>query len=146
MISPGGFGAATAMALILVLAARTDGLAENKTLEGNNSRANTFPRSSMKTFRPGGVAAAPAMGTNHNVAPSPSAPAHHMDEHDRDQETGHDHDHGAATVVIVAPGIYYVPPPSPADDPVAYCVWAYSSYDPHSGTYIGDDGNPHPCP
>jgi len=56
----------------------------------------------------------------------------------------------AAGVVIggafATPGIYNVPAPSPADDPVAYCTWMYSSYDPQSGTYIGDDGNLHPCP
>jgi hypothetical protein len=36
--------------------------------------------------------------------------------------------------------------PAPADDAVAYCIQNYSSYDPASGTYIGNDGLRHPCP
>ena len=48
------------------------------------------------------------------------------------------------------PGYYDGGPavvPGPvAADAIAYCMQTYSSYDPQSGTYIGDDGNPHPCP
>jgi len=29
---------------------------------------------------------------------------------------------------------------------VAYCMQTYRSYDPQSGTYLGYDGNRHPCP
>jgi hypothetical protein len=37
--------------------------------------------------------------------------------------------------------------PAPAgDDAVTYCMQTYSSYDPQSGTYIGNDGYQHPCP
>jgi hypothetical protein len=37
--------------------------------------------------------------------------------------------------------------PAPVgDDAVAYCVQNFSSYDPASGTYLGNDGLPHPCP
>jgi hypothetical protein len=37
--------------------------------------------------------------------------------------------------------------PSPAgDDAVNYCMQTYSSYDPQSGTYVGNDGYQHPCP
>jgi hypothetical protein len=32
------------------------------------------------------------------------------------------------------------------DDAVAYCIQNYSSYDPDSGTYLGNDGYRHPCP
>ncbi|WP_366145057.1 BA14K family protein [Bradyrhizobium sp.] len=28
----------------------------------------------------------------------------------------------------------------------AYCAQRYSSHDPASGTYLGDDGMRHPCP
>jgi len=28
----------------------------------------------------------------------------------------------------------------------AYCMQTYPSYDPQSGTYLGDDGYQHPCP
>ncbi len=32
------------------------------------------------------------------------------------------------------------------DDAVAYCMQTYRSYDPRSGTYLGNDGYRHPCP
>jgi hypothetical protein len=32
------------------------------------------------------------------------------------------------------------------DDTVAYCMQTYRSYDPRSGTYMGNDGYRHPCP
>jgi hypothetical protein len=51
-----------------------------------------------------------------------------------------------------APGY---PPPAPGyaaqasasgGDPVAYCEQRFRSYDPQSGTYLGFDGQRHPCP
>ena len=36
-------------------------------------------------------------------------------------------------------------PPSD-DDAAAYCMQRYRSYDPASGTYLGNDGLRHPCP
>jgi len=51
------------------------------------------------------------------------------------------------------PGYYgpgYYPPPvaygPPPDDAVAYCMQRFRSYDPGSGTYLGNDGYRHPCP
>jgi hypothetical protein len=54
------------------------------------------------------------------------------------------------------PGPYYddAPPPAPAysapapaaGDAVAYCMQRFRSYDPQSGTYLGYDGQRHPCP
>ena len=47
---------------------------------------------------------------------------------------------------------YYAPPPPPpaymAEDggDVSYCMRRFKSYDPRSGTYLGFDGNRHPCP
>lgn len=41
-----------------------------------------------------------------------------------------------------APG-YGAPPPANA---VAYCMQRFKSYDPRSGTYLGYDGQRHPCP
>lgn len=32
------------------------------------------------------------------------------------------------------------------DDSVSYCMSRYRSYDPYSGTYLGNDGYRHPCP
>jgi len=41
--------------------------------------------------------------------------------------------------VAVSPGV--------ADgDAVAYCQQRFRSYDPSTGTYLGYDGLPHPCP
>lgn len=37
--------------------------------------------------------------------------------------------------------------PAPAgDESVSYCMQRYRSYDPNSGTYLGNDGYRHPCP
>jgi hypothetical protein len=36
--------------------------------------------------------------------------------------------------------------PQGDDDSVAYCMQTYRSYDPRSGTYMGNDGYRHPCP
>ena len=33
-----------------------------------------------------------------------------------------------------------------AEDAVAYCAQQFRSYDPRSGTYLGYDGQRHPCP
>ncbi len=44
-----------------------------------------------------------------------------------------------SAVVAVAPA------PDGGDD-VAYCMQTYRSYDPRSGTYLGNDGYRHPCP
>jgi hypothetical protein len=39
-----------------------------------------------------------------------------------------------------------VAPAPVGDDSVAYCMQTYRSYDPASGTYLGNDGFRHPCP
>jgi hypothetical protein len=39
-----------------------------------------------------------------------------------------------------------VAPAPGGDDAVAYCMQTYRSYDPRSGTYLGNDGYRHPCP
>jgi hypothetical protein len=49
------------------------------------------------------------------------------------------------------PAAYYPPPPPPPPAPavasaVDYCAQRYRSYDPASGTYLGFDGQRHPCP
>ena len=41
------------------------------------------------------------------------------------------------------PGYYYGPPPG---DAVGYCMQRFRSYDPRSGTYLGNDGYRHACP
>jgi hypothetical protein len=39
-----------------------------------------------------------------------------------------------------------VAPAPGGDDAVGYCMQTYRSYDPRSGTYMGNDGFRHPCP
>ena len=43
-------------------------------------------------------------------------------------------------------GAVAVAPAPVGDDAVAYCMQTYRSYDPASGTYLGNDGYRHPCP
>jgi hypothetical protein len=49
-----------------------------------------------------------------------------------------DYGYSEGPVVQVAPG--------GGGDAVAYCMQTYRSYDPRSGTYMGNDGYRHPCP
>jgi hypothetical protein len=54
----------------------------------------------------------------------------------------------AAPYGYYGPG-YYPPPVAygpPPGDAVGYCMQRFRSYDPNSGTYLGYDGNRHPCP
>ena len=48
------------------------------------------------------------------------------------------------------PGYYGAPPPvaygPPPGDAIAYCMQRFRSFDPSSGTYLGNDGYRHPCP
>jgi hypothetical protein len=44
-----------------------------------------------------------------------------------------------------APG-HAVSPGASAGDPVAYCTQRYRSYNPQTGTYLGNDGQRHRCP
>jgi hypothetical protein len=44
------------------------------------------------------------------------------------------------------PAVAVVPAPAGGDDGTAYCMQTYRSYDPQSGTYLGFDGQRHPCP
>jgi len=50
-----------------------------------------------------------------------------------------------------APGPYYGPGPyyygrAYSGDAVGYCMQRFRSYNPATGTYMGYDGRPHPCP
>jgi BA14K-like protein len=38
------------------------------------------------------------------------------------------------------------PPGASAGDPVTYCTQRYRSYNPQTGTYLGNDGQRHHCP
>jgi len=49
-----------------------------------------------------------------------------------------------------APPAAYGPPPGygppPQGDEETYCLQRYRSYDPNTGTFLGNDGRRHPCP
>ena len=81
-------------------------------------------------FIPGAVAGALIGGAiasqGYYGGPGYYAPGYYDDQY---------YDDGA--VVVVAPQ---------GDDAVAYCMQTYRSYDPQSGTYLGNDGYRHPCP
>jgi BA14K-like protein len=154
MINPVRLGAVAATALI-VMGFPVSGFAQHRIDEraGEHERANVPPHPPMRAFQPRTVAA-PATPGSRNVTSTPPVAGNRFRDHDRDDRG----DRGAFAAGVAAgvvlggalatpgPGIYVVPVPSPADDPIAYCSQTYSSYDPQSGTYIGDDGNPHPCP
>jgi hypothetical protein len=57
---------------------------------------------------------------------------------------------GGALAAPYGPGYYGPPPPvaygPPPGDALAYCMQRFRSYDPGSGTYLGNDGYRHPCP
>ena len=42
------------------------------------------------------------------------------------------------------PGYYYED--GAQDGAIDYCMRRFRSYDPRSGTYLGNDGYRHPCP
>jgi BA14K-like protein len=77
----------------------------------------------------GAIAAAPYgyYGAPGYYAPGYYAPGYYDDQY---------YDDGP---VVVAPA-------QGGDDAVAYCMQTYRSYDPRSGTYLGNDGYRHPCP
>jgi BA14K-like protein len=43
-------------------------------------------------------------------------------------------------------GAVAVAPEPAGDDGTSYCMQRFRSYDPQSGTYMGNDGYRHPCP
>jgi hypothetical protein len=80
-------------------------------------------------FIPGAVAGAlvgGAIASQGYYGPGYYAPGYYDDQYDD-------------SVVAVAPA-------PTGDDGVAYCMQTYRSYDPQSGTYLGNDGYRHPCP
>lgn len=82
-------------------------------------------------FIPGAVAGALIGGAiasqGYYGGPGYYAPGYYDDQY---------YDDGAVAVALAPVG----------DDAVAYCMQTYRSYDPRSGTYLGNDGYRHPCP
>jgi len=169
-----GFGAATAVALVLAIAAPAASHAEYR-ISGHPPGVNAPSRPPMRPLQTGAVVAAPAAQAlpPRVVQSAPSVAMGHAEDTghagDRGRDRGHDSGPRDARIIVVGvPSTYYYGAPTyyapgyygdqysdggPATGPsplgdvnATNCAQAYSSYDPQSGTYIGDDGNAHPCP
>ena len=160
-----GFRAATAIALVLAMAAPGASRAENR-IAVHPAHVNALPRPPMRPLQTGTVVAAPAA----QALPSrvvPSAPSVAMGHAEDTGHAGdHGHDRGPRIIVVGVPSDYYGSPtyyapgyygdqysdggpatgPSPLGDVNATSCALASSYNPQSGTYIGDNGLAHPCP
>lgn len=164
-----GLGATAAIALVLAIAAPAASHAEYRSAR-HPPGVNALPRPPMRVLQTGTAVAAPAVRAQPpRVIPSvPSVAIGHAEDTGHARNQGHVHGPRDARIIVVGvPSTYYDGPPayvapgyygdpysdggvtigaSPLDPNVANCAQAYSSYDPQSGTYIGDDGNAHPCP
>jgi BA14K-like protein len=173
-IHPKSFGIAAATALVVALAATGASHAEYR-LAGHPAHVNALPHPPMRPLQTGtGVAAPAAQAQPPRVMQStPSVAMGHAEDSGHAGNQGHDRGHdldqrNARIIVVGVPSDYYYGPqtyyapgyygdqysdggpatgPSPLGDTSANdCAQAYSSYDPQSGTYIGDDGIAHSCP
>ena len=147
----------TAAALVLAVAVPTTSFAQNHGVRGAGARAGAVHAGGARGFSGGGarfsgggagyrggygrggggggvvpgliagavIGGALATGGYYG-GPGYYAPGYYDDQYD----TG-------PVVVAQDPG---------GDDTVAYCMQTYRSYDPRSGTYLGNDGYRHPCP
>jgi hypothetical protein len=161
-ISTAGFGATTAIALIMTMAAAGESRAAYR-IAGVVGPV----RPAMKPLSTGTGVAGPAAQVPPRIAlPSPAIATERAGDQGRERNAPVA---GVTASVIVAgvpsgyyygPRTYYAPGyyggqysdggpavgPSPLADNGASCTQTYSSTDPHSPTYIGSDGDPHPCP
>ena len=169
------FGFAAATALVVAMAAPSAGHAEYR-MGGHPAPVNALPHPPMRPLQTGTVVAAPASQAQPpRIMPSaaPSVAMGHAEDTGHPGDQGHDrgHDRSPRDARIIVVGVplayyygaatYYAPGyygdqysdggpavgPSPLGEVDATsCSLAYSSYDPQSGTYIGDDGMAHSCP
>jgi len=164
---PKSFAIAAATALAVVIAATGASHAEYR-IAGHPAHVNALPRPSMRPLQTGTAIAAPAAQAQPPRVMQ-STPSVAMGRAEESGHAGdHDHDRGPHIIVVGVPSTYYygaptyyapgyygdqysdggpATGPSPLGDTGATdCAQAYSSYDPQSGTYIGDDGIAHSCP
>ena len=164
---PKNFAVAAATALVVALAATGASHAEYR-FAGHPAHVNALPRPPMRPLQTGTAVAAPAAQAQppRLMQSTPSVAMGHAE--DGGHADDHGHDRGPRIIVVGVPSTYYygaatyyapgyygdqysdggpATGPSPLGDTGANdCAQAYSSYDPQSGTYIGDDGLAHPCP
>ena len=166
-IHPKRFAAAAATALVVALAATGASHAEYR-IAGHPAHVNALPRPPMRPLQTGTAVAAPAAQAQppRLMQSTPSVAMGHAE--DGGHADDHGHDRGPRIIVVGVPSTYYygaatyyapgyygdqysdggpVTGPSPLGDTGANdCAQAYSSYDPQSATYIGDDGMAYSCP
>ena len=164
-----GFGAATAIALVLATAATGAGRAEYR-IASHPAGVNAPYRPPMRPLRTGTVVAAPTAQapSPRIVPPAASVAADRAGDQGRDRNAFVAGVTPGVIVVGVPSGYYYGPQtyyapgyygdqytdggpavgPSPLPDSTATaCSQTFGVYDPQSGTYINDDGNAQPpCP
>ena len=126
MFSPKVLSIAAAMTLLLPTLAPTASFAQKPGVArgGGGYRRGFIPGAVAGAVVGGAIATAP-YGYG---GPGYYAPGYYDDQY---------YDDGP---VVVAPA------QGGGDDAVAYCMQTYRSYDPRSGTYMGNDGYRHPCP
>jgi len=166
-IHPKRFAAAAATALVVALAATGASHAEYR-FAGHPAHVNALPRPPMRPLQTGTAVAAPAAQAQppRLMQSTPSVAMGHAE--DGGHADDHGHDRGPRIIVVGVPSTYYygaatyyapgyygdqysdggpATGPSPLGDTGANdCAQAYSSYDPQSATYIGDDGMAYSCP
>jgi hypothetical protein len=164
---PKNFAVAAATALVVALAATGASHAEYR-FAGHPAHVNALPRPPMRPLQTGTAVAAPAAQAQppRLMQSTPSVAMGHAE--DGGHADDHGHDRGPRIIVVGVPSTYYygaatyyapgyygdqysdggpATGPSPLGDTGANdCAQAYSSYDPQSATYIGDDGMAHSCP
>ena len=167
---PKNFAVAAATALVVALAATGASHAEYR-FAGHPAHVNALPRPPMRPLQTGTGVAAPAAQAQppRLMQSTPSVAMGHAEDGGHADDHGHDRGLPAARIIVVGvpstyyygAATYYAPGyygdqysdggpatgPSPLGDTGANdCAQAYSSYDPQSATYIGDDGMAHSCP
>ena len=167
---PKRFAIAAATALAVVIAATGASHAEYR-IASHPAHVNALPRPPMRPLQTGTAIAAPAAQAQppRIMQSTPSVAMGHAEDSGHAGDHGHDRGLPAARIIVVGvpstyyygAATYYAPGyygdqysdggpatgPSPLGDTGATdCAQAYSSYDPQSGTYIGNDGIAHSCP
>jgi hypothetical protein len=156
MISLKVLSTAAALALVLPMAAPSASFAQNPHARGAGHPAGVHPGGGRPGgapgahfsgggfhrggggggFIPGAVAGAViggAIATGGYGGYGYGGPGYDQGYYGGDQY----YDDGGAMAAAPAPD---------GDDGVAYCMQRFRSYDPQSGTYMGNDGYRHPCP
>ncbi len=171
-IHAGRFSAAAAIALFLAVALAGSGHAElRETGPGQPAHVTAPPRPPLRPLPAGTAVAAPIVQAlpprivqplpPHILQPVPSITIGRAEGTDHGPSNARISTGGVPQVYYYGAPTYYAPgyygdqysdggpavgPSPPGDASAINCAATYSSYDPQTGTYIGNDGIAHPCP